>query len=149
MQHLLELAIKIAVDAHQGQDDKAGQPYILHPLAVMLSVETTAEKIVAVLHDVVEDTSVSLDDLLENGLPPFIVKAVDAITKRKGEDYQTYLSRVCSDEIARSVKIKDIHHNLSRLSHLNPNEAGYLAKKYAGALQFIRHNENPKKDLTV
>lgn len=136
---MLELAIRIAADAHAGQLDKAGKPYILHPLAVMLAVAPHGlnAQAVAVLHDVVEDTSVTLDALREAGIPGLVVAAVDAITKREGEKYETYLSRVRANDLAFAVKIEDIRHNMSRLTHLEPDHAGYLAKKYTRALHFF------------
>ena len=81
----LEKAIQIAVIAHTGQKDKSGEPYILHPLKVMMHVKTEEARIVAVLHDVVEDSEITLQDLKNNGFTQNIVDAVDALTKRKGE----------------------------------------------------------------
>lgn len=140
MQDKLELAIKLAVEAHAGQLDKSGQPYILHPLAVMLAVAkhgSYAAQMVAVLHDVVEDCPVTLQDLREAGIPDVVVVGVDAITKRSGESYETYLSRVRDNDEALTVKLEDIRHNMSRLTRLEPDHAGYLAKKYTRALQFL------------
>ena len=77
----LERALEIAAAAHAGQQDKAGQPYILHPIRVMLSVSTLDEQIAAVLHDTVEDTSVTLEDLADAGFSGDIVTAVQALTK--------------------------------------------------------------------
>ena len=94
-------------------------------------------QMVAVLHDVVEDTSVTLDDLREQGIPGIVVAAVDAITKRPEEKYESYLSRVRVNDLALAVKFEDIKHNMSRLTHLEPEHAGYLAKKYTRALQFF------------
>lgn len=139
MQDKLELAIQLAVEAHADQEDKSGQPYILHPLAVMLAVAKHGlyAQMVAVLHDVVEDCPVTLQDLREAGIPDVVVAGVDAITKRSGESYETYLSRVRENDLALAVKLEDIRHNMSRLTHLEPDHAGYLAKKYTRALQFL------------
>ena len=82
---ILDKAIQIAVSAHVGQVDKAGQPYILHPLRVMFSVETPHERLAAVLHDVVEDTEVTIDDLADEGFPTEVLDAIQALTKLKGE----------------------------------------------------------------
>jgi (p)ppGpp synthase/HD superfamily hydrolase len=135
----LKLAIEIAAKAHAGQYDKQEQPYIQHPIAVMWAVEAFGDeaKMVAVLHDVVEDTSVTLDDLRQQGIPEVVVVAVDAISKRKGESYETYLSRVQENDLAFKVKVEDIKHNLSRMKGLPPREVEYLTKKYARALHFF------------
>ena len=84
---LLERAINIAVEAHHGQRDRNGQPYIMHPIRVMGRVLTTPEKIVAILHDVVEDTEWTLDALRKDGFPADVLDALDCVTKREGEDY--------------------------------------------------------------
>ena len=111
----IERAIKIAVDAHFGQKDKAGAPYILHPLRVMANVEHEDEKIVAVLHDVVEDTAITIDDLRAEGFSDEICAGVDALTKIDGESYEAYLQRVKSNSIARSVKLADLKDNMNLL----------------------------------
>ena len=81
----LERAIQIAVSAHAGQIDKSGQPYVLHPLRVMFSVSSLQERIAAMLHDVIEDTSTTMDDLMEEGFHEEVIEAVRALTKLDGE----------------------------------------------------------------
>ena len=81
----LERAIEIAAGAHRGQQDKAGEPFILHPLRVMNACSTSSQQIAAVLHDVVEDSDLMLDDLRQEGLVEELVAAVDAMTRREGE----------------------------------------------------------------
>lgn len=135
---LLELAVKVATEAHDGQVDKGGSPYILHPQAVADSVDSTECKIVAWLHDVVEDTSITLGDLTEMGFSDEIVRAVQAITKVKGVSYNDYLQIVKDNETARIVKIADITHNsdISRIP--NPTEKDYArVAKYQKALEFL------------
>ncbi len=119
---LLNKAIEIAELAHDGQIDKANKPYISHPLRVMNAVETVEEKIVAVLHDAVEDTDLTLEDLRVAGFSDVIIEAIDAITKREGEKLNDYLRRVMDNEIALRVKIADMTDNMdiSRIS--NPTE---------------------------
>ncbi len=121
---LLERAIKIAVVAHEGQKDRYGAPYILHPLRVMAGVQTDAQKIVAVLHDLVEDTSWTFEKLRRNGFPKEIVEAIDCLTKRKGESYQDFVSRSASNPLARRVKLADLQDNmdLRRVHQLKTNE---------------------------
>src|SRR5277367_2313821 len=86
----LEDAIALAVEAHRGQTEKAGQPYILHVLRVMFRCETEVERIVAVLHDVVEDTGRSFDDLRRLGYSEEVLAALDCVTKREGESYEKF-----------------------------------------------------------
>lgn len=114
----LERAIAIAAHAHAGQVDKAGQPYILHPLKVMLRLNGNHERIVAVLHDVVEDTKVTLEDLRRAGFSEFVLEAVDALTKRSGETRIIAAGRAAMNGVARVVKLADNAENmdLSRIS---------------------------------
>ena len=102
---MLERAIAIAAAAHTGQVDKAGQPYILHPLRVMLRVTSEHERIAAVLHDVVEDTDVSLDRLIAEGFPSEVISAVEALTKRPGESRMDSAHRAAANEVSRKVKL--------------------------------------------
>ena len=115
----LERAIASAAEAHAGQLDKAGKPYILHPLRVMASVEKPQAKIAAVLHDVVEDSDWTLDELLAEGFSESVVQAVDALSRRDGEDYEDFVRRAGANPLARPVKIADLH-DLSRIP--NPTE---------------------------
>ena len=108
----LEHAIALAVTAHAGQLDKAGQPYILHPIRVMLSLENEVDKIVGVLHDVVEDSRYTLDDLLEMGFSQEILVALDHLTKRENESYDDYLSRTLQNSISHRVKRADLLDNM-------------------------------------
>jgi (p)ppGpp synthase/HD superfamily hydrolase len=121
----LERAIAIAAEAHAGQVDKAGQPYILHPLRVMLRVASDHERMAAVLHDVVEDTGVSLPQLAAEGFAPQVVAAVEALTKRPGESRVDAAQRAAADPIARKVKLADNAENmdLTRIPH--PSERDY------------------------
>src|SRR4051812_31424399 len=109
----LERAIAIAAEAHAGQVDKAGAPYILHPLRVMLSVETTDERIVAVLHDVVEDCpGWTAERLRDEGFSTAVLRGVDAVTKRDGESYESFVVRAAADPLGRAVKIADLRDNM-------------------------------------
>jgi GTP diphosphokinase / guanosine-3',5'-bis(diphosphate) 3'-diphosphatase len=121
----LERAIAIAAGAHAGQVDKAGQPYILHPLRVMLRMGTVAERIVAVLHDVVEDSEVTLEFLRSEGFSPEIVSAVDALTKRPGESRTDAAYRAKQDAIARLVKLADNAENMDLSRIAEPTERDF------------------------
>jgi (p)ppGpp synthase/HD superfamily hydrolase len=119
----LERAIQIAAEAHAGQVDKAGAPYILHPLRVMFRVESYEERIVAVLHDVVEDSRWTLDDLRAEGFSDAVVNSVDALTRRTDESYMEFVRRAGRDPAGRRVKLADLADNsdISRLS--SPTDA--------------------------
>lgn len=126
----LEDAIALAARAHRGQLDKGGQPYILHPLRVMLRQQDEAASIVAVLHNVVEDTSTTLADLREAGYSEEVREAVDCLTRRPGEPYERMLSRVETNPIARRVKLADLEDNMDprRLESSSEVVAGLRAK---------------------
>lgn len=108
----LGAAIALAAKAHQGQFDKAGAPYILHPLRLMFRLQDTNARIVAVLHDVVEDTDITLGDLRERGFSEEVINAVDALTRRNDETYEEFTERVAPNPLARAVKIEDLRDNL-------------------------------------
>jgi guanosine-3',5'-bis(diphosphate) 3'-pyrophosphohydrolase len=131
----LEKAIFLASHHHAGQTDKAGAPYILHPLAVMAMVDTPQQKVVAALHDIVEDTDLELYDLAAHGFPKAVVEAVAAITHKAGESNDDYYARVKKNPTALAVKLKDIAHNRGRLGNLEPATAIRLEKKYTHAIQ--------------
>lgn len=124
----LEDAIALAMEAHRGQRDKSGEPYVLHVLRVMLRLDTEAERTVAALHDVVEDTGRTLDDLRSLGYSEEVVTAVACVTKREGEAYEDFVERAASDPIARRVKLADLEDNmdLRRLTAVRPKDADRL-----------------------
>jgi (p)ppGpp synthase/HD superfamily hydrolase len=135
----LERAIAIAAEAHEGKVDKAGAPYILHPLRVMLKMATTEERIVAILHDVVEDSEITFEHLRKEGFSDAVVDAVDAVTIRSGESYDDFVQRAALNPIGRRVKLADLEDNsdLSRIA--NPTEKDYRRlAKYQRAIESIR-----------
>ena len=121
----LERAIELAAKAHAGQLDKAGQPYILHPLRLMLSVRTPHERMAAVLHDIVEDTPTTFDDLAAEGFPAEVVAAVRALTKTGGEKRIAAAHRAAADPIARAVKLADVADNMDLSRIAAPTEKDY------------------------
>ncbi|MDO6227807.1 HD domain-containing protein [Streptococcus infantis] len=137
-QSMVDLALSIARKAHEGQLDKAGVDYIEHPIYVASQVDTEEEKAVALLHDVIEDSPVSAEGLLQAGLPETVVTAVQVLTKKKEQDYQTYLETVKKNPLARVVKLADLKHNsdLSRLSSITEKDRERL-KKYKKAIDFL------------
>ncbi|WP_159561243.1 HD domain-containing protein [Streptococcus halichoeri] len=138
--NIVELAFKVAKKAHLGQVDKAGVDYIKHPITVASFVKTDEEKATAYLHDVIEDTSLTLLDLEEHSFPRSVIEAVDILTKKKGQDYQSYLNLVKTNRLARTVKLADLKHNsdLSRLSEVTDKDLKRY-KKYQEAINYLNN----------
>ena len=132
LKDLLSDAIGIATAFHAGQRDKNDEIYILHPLRVMLQMDTYEEKIVAVLHDVLEDTDCTIESLQDRGFSEEIILALNAITRKIDEKYIEYIERVKNNELARKVKIKDLMDNLSR-----EGTSEGLQKRYRQALDIL------------
>lgn len=134
----IEKAIQLAVQAHIGQKDKAEKPYILHPLRVMNQFSIESEMIVAVLHDVVEDTDITLDDLKKQGFSDLVVDAIGCLSKQDDESYEDFIKRIYVNDLAKKVKIVDIKDNLDlrRLSELSEKDLKRI-KKYHEALIFL------------
>ena len=126
----IEDAISIAAQAHKGQKDKAGAPYLLHPLRLMLRMTSEAAMMAAVLHDVVEDTDWTLGRLRGEGFSDEVLEAGDCLTHREGEGYQEFVERVRTNLIARQVKIADLEDNMDirRMSHLGAKDSERLEK---------------------
>lgn len=133
-----EKAYEIAKKAHLGQVDKAGEDYIKHPEKVASFVKTDEEKAVAYLHDVIEDTELTLEDLYEYGFSKEVLEAVDIITKKGGENYQSYLNSVKKNKLARAVKLADLRHNsdLTRLTEVTEKDIK-RKEKYQKAIDFL------------
>jgi (p)ppGpp synthase/HD superfamily hydrolase len=130
----LEDAISLAVEKHRGQVDKAGQPYILHPMRVMCRMKTEFEMMAAILHDIVEDTDVSLDDLREAGYPEAVVTAVDCLSRRDDESYEDFVARTMTNLLAVQVKLGDLQDNMDirRIESLDEDDMKRL-KRYQWA----------------
>ena len=136
----LERAIQIAVEAHAGIKDKGGKAYILHPISVMMRVETEEEKIVAILHDVVEDTDWTFDALRKEGFSETVIEALETVTKSsEEEDYDDFIQRSLKNDIGRKVKIADLRENLdvTRIGELYPKDIERI-NKYKRALQTLK-----------
>ncbi len=136
-------ALSLAKVAHAGQVDKGGNPYINHPIAVSEMLESEEEKTVAILHDIVEDTAITLDDLRKQGFPEHVVEAVQTLSKGKGIAYEDYIENVKKNKLALAVKIADMTHNsdLSRIQ--NPT-----AKDYARVEKYRRIMRGLKQHLS-
>ena len=120
-------ALSFAAKAHDGQYDKSGEPYILHPIAVSSLVKSEDEKIVALLHDVIEDTDFTLDDIKSFGFE-HLTSTLDCLSRKKDEPYDEFMKRVLTKRSAIKVKIADIKHNLSRIENIPPSERGFADK---------------------
>lgn len=136
----LERAIALAASAHAGQVDKAGSPYILHPLRVMLAVDFEQAQIVAVLHDVVEDTAVTLEDLRAAGFDPPLIDAIAALTKSAGESRIEAAHRAAANPIARVVKLADVADNMDLRRITHPTEADMARLEQYRQVQAILTN---------
>ncbi|WP_405235255.1 HD domain-containing protein [Lentisalinibacter orientalis] len=121
----LERAIQIAASAHAGQTDKAGKPYILHPLRVMLSVSSDEERMAAVLHDVLEDTHWTPDALRQDGFSEIVVEAVVTLTKTYGESRIDAAQRAARNPVARRVKLADVTDSMDLSRIANPQASDY------------------------
>jgi (p)ppGpp synthase/HD superfamily hydrolase len=141
-------AVALATRHHDGQLDKAGEEYIGHPLRVMATVASTASlagvdptaaQMAAVLHDIVEDTDLTLEDLRAQGYGEDVVAAVDALSKRPGEAVEDYLARVATDDLAVVVKRADIADNSDpvRLGRLPAEQADAYARRYRGRVRLL------------
>ena len=137
---MIDLCLEIAMKAHRGQKDLDGNPVILHPLTVGLAGKTPEEQCAGFLHDVVEDTDWTFDDLLQAGVPSGIVDALRLLTHDESEPYLDYVRRIAGsgNEIAITVKLNDLRHNLER-----GRRAGYqrLVEKHEAAMAIFNRSD--------
>ena len=136
-----EQTISLATMAHECQKDRAGQPYILHLLRVMLSMESEDERIVALLHDIVEDTEITFttfEKLADYGFSSEVIKAVKHLTKQPGEEYIDYIQRVTKNPLAAKVKLADMRDNMDETRIPHPTDADKkLWQKYKAAYPIL------------
>jgi (p)ppGpp synthase/HD superfamily hydrolase len=136
----IEDALLVAIEAHRGQWYPAPlpEPFILHPVRVMLGVAPGLPQIVALLHDVVEDSPLTLDDLTDKGFDSAVVAAVDRLSHREGEAYEAYIERLAPDPLAREVKLADLADNLAnnRALPATPDNLARIAR-YEDALRVL------------
>ncbi|MDR0949673.1 MAG: GTP pyrophosphokinase [Lachnospiraceae bacterium] len=137
--HFTRVAMRIAYNAHHGQFDKDGVPYIFHPIAVAEQLTTETGIVTALLHDVIEDTAVTLDDLAAQGIPDEVLVALNLLTHANDEPYEEYLRRVRTNPLALAVKKADLVHNSQpdRLDSLPQDTATRLRNKYALAARIL------------
>lgn len=147
MNHI-ETALQIAMIAHSEQKDKGGKPYILHPMKVASMQKKEECIITALLHDVVEDSSYTIDDLRMHGFSEEILEAVRLLTHDEDIPYVYYILAIKDNDIARSVKIADLLHNsdLSRLETVTPEDE-VRCRKYNTAMHLLSQNFNSEEFL--
>lgn len=135
MKHPIDIALQIATKAHEGQKDRDGYPVILHPITVGMMGDTDEEKVTGFLHDVVEDSNYSFDDLLQEGIPAGVVNALRLLTHTKGTDYYSYVQNIIDsgNPIALQVKYNDLRHNYAR-GKAYPD----LQAKHGKALEMVK-----------
>jgi (p)ppGpp synthase/HD superfamily hydrolase len=135
---ILEKALAMALQAHRGQKDKSGLPYVFHPIRMMLQLTTLEEQTVALLHDVLEDSPFTAEDLRKEGFSSVVIEAVKALTREKDEPYLEYIRRVKQNQLARIVKLADIKENLNanRLTNLSEKDCQRL-ERYLKAREIL------------
>ncbi|MFI5145127.1 MAG: GTP pyrophosphokinase [Ignavibacteria bacterium] len=135
----LEKAIDLAFRVHKNQKDRYGKPYIFHPLRVMNKMNDEKEKIVAVLHDVIEDSELTYKDLCDAGFSEEIIDAIASISKQDDEEYYDYIKRVMQNKLACKVKLADLEDNMDirRIETITEKDAERL-KKYLKAYRMIK-----------
>lgn len=130
-------AMIYAYKMHDGQVDKSGIPYIVHPILVANSMSTEDETITALLHDVVEDTSATIDDIIKLGFNNDVIEALKLLTHKKEDDYIEYIKKIKTNNIARKVKLADIAHNSDFTRISDPVLIDRLSKKYSEAKKIL------------
>lgn len=139
---MLEKALALTLQAHTGQTDRAGHPYILHPLRLMSKCRTTDEMVICLLHDVVEDSNITINHLRENGFPKHIVSAVEALTRRKMENWDDYIDRVLKNPLSVKIKQLDLQDNMNllRLDELSEKDLNRM-QRYHRAWKKLKNSE--------
>lgn len=135
---LTKKAMRLCFDAHKDQVDKSGMPYVFHPFHVAEQMTTEETTVVALLHDVIEDTDYTIADLRDMGFPEPVTAALTLLTHKDGVPYMEYVAAIKSDPIASAVKLADLHHNsdLSRLDVVD-EKALRRVEKYKKAITLL------------
>ena len=133
-------ALKLCFEAHKGQIDKSSLPYVFHPFHLAEQMDTEEATVVALLHDVVEDTDYTLEDLKNMGFSEAIISAIALLTHEEGAEYMDYVKKIKNNEIARKVKLADLKHNsdLSRLDIVD-EKALKRREKYLKAIELLNN----------
>ena len=138
---LTEKCLEIALRAYAGKKDKAGEVYILHPLRLMLKMTTPEERAVALLHDVIEDSDITADQLVHAGIPKQVVEAVLCLTRQSDETYDDFIDRAKQNPLARKVKLADIEDNINllRLKAVDQKDLERVAKYHGAWMTLNEH----------
>lgn len=138
---IIEKSLSIALKAYADKKDKAGKTYILHPLRIMAKMDTPEEMAVALLHDVIEDSNFTANDLLNEGISTIVVNAVQVLTKIKGETYDQFIDRVLENKLATKIKKADIEDNINvlRLNSLSTKDLERIAKYHKAWNKIIQN----------
>ena len=136
---MTKLAMKLCFEAHKDQVDKSGIPYVFHPIHLAEQMKDEETTVVALLHDLLEDTEYSANDLRKLGFSESVIRAIQTMTHPEGMDYMEYVKRIKSDTIARQVKLADLQHNsdITRLDRVDA-EALARAEKYRAAMAILQ-----------
>ena len=135
---LYDHALRIAIQAHKGQKDKSGREYVMHPIRVAERCKDPRAKIVALLHDTIEDTDVTVDYLRSEGFTEEIICGVLSVTKREGESYEDFVGRAAENAIGKEVKIADLEDNMDirRLKEITEDDV-FRLRKYLRSWQYL------------
>ncbi len=151
MEHLLETAIRLAAKVHRGQTDRFGKPYVLHVMRVMMRGHDFDEQVLGALHDVLERSSLTEDDILKKGFSPRVVKALRHITRVPEETYEQYIDRVVQDNLAIRVKLHDLADKMDLLhvEQLDPADLKRYNKQLAAYHRMKKLVEEAKANMSV
>ena len=149
--HLLETAIRLAAKVHKGQVDRFGKPYILHVMRVMMRGHDLNEQVLGALHDVIERSALTLDDLARKGFSPRILQALDHISRRGEETYEAYIDRVIQDNLAIRVKLHDLADKMDLLhvDQLDPSDLKRYNKQLTAYHRMKRLVEEAKARMSL
>lgn len=138
MRNMVDVAHSIAIVAHHGQKDRAGRDYYHHPALLAEAMQTDEEKVVALLHDVLEDSNWTAEKLAERGIPESAIEAVKLLTHDPSVPYMEYVQAIKDNQVAKKVKIADLKHNLNlnRLPEITEKDIE-RCRKYLDALQYL------------
>lgn len=139
---LTKKALSLCFEAHKDQVDKSGLPYVFHPFHLAMEMTDELSTVVALLHDVIEDTDYTLQDLENMGFPPAVLDAIDLMTHREGVPYMEYVAAIQTNPLARIVKMADLRHNSNIARVDNPTEKDYArVEKYRQAMALLEQAE--------
>lgn len=139
---LTKKALSLCFEAHKDQVDKSGLPYVFHPFHLAMEMTDELSTVVALLHDVIEDTDYTLQDLEKMGFPPAVLEAISLMTHREGVPYMEYVATIKTNPLARIVKMADLRHNSNIARVDNPTEKDYArVEKYRRAMALLEQAE--------